>query len=186
MCKINKPSVNTAMSNLCYIINRLADNSNICKSLSVAVAGAFVSFTHNPSYGQFWFIFILICILAFNDGLYMGLKENLQLISDKLSNAAVYNPVSITNPFDLKKLRKLDLNIVTNEVQDPNNIANNQNVDAQFEPNPKKGWKKFKRDVRTAKNGFCTITTWPFYTIILVGMLVFKFGDIVRDFFGHI
>ncbi len=185
MCKIIDPSVNSALTNLCYIINRLADNSNICKTISVAGAGAFVSFTDDPSNGQFWFLFFLICILAFNDGLYMGLKEDLQTVADKLSIAAVINPKSIINPFDIKLLRKLDLNKVSTEIPVPYKIGGDQNVNTQPEQNIKKGWKKFKRDARTAKNGFCTITTWPFYTIILVGMLVYKYWDDIWNSFSN-
>lgn len=173
-------AINTAMTNICYIINRLADNSNICKTISVAGAGAFVSFTSNPTCGQFWFLFILICILAFNDGLYMGLKEDLQLTADKLSNVALSLDDKVTNfnPFDLKKLRAIDINNINKTVNDimSENNGNSDN-NSKNEPQIKKGWKKIKRDAKTAKNGFCTITTWPFYSVILIGMLIFRYWD---------
>ena len=180
MCKIKDPSIVASLTNLCYIINRLADNSNICKTIAIAITGAYITLTKDPTYGQFWFVFFLICILAFNDGLYMGLKINLQDISDVLSNGAVSNNASqIKNPFDLKELKEL---LAPNASEIKANAKINQGTKASTDTKSKKAtsetWIKIKRDIKTSWKGFRTITTLPFYSVILFGLLLFQYWGV--------
>ncbi len=173
---LDNPAITTAITNLCYIINRLAENSNVCKTIAVAVAGVFVSFTKCPSEGQFWFLFILICILAFNDGIYMGLKKSLENMSDKLATAAQNNTLETTNPFILRNIRKLKWIEIIKDHEKLTTSQKDKDLDWK-EDTGKKKQSKITKEILLAWKGFGTITTWPFYLVILGGMLIYKYGE---------
>lgn len=74
---LNSPAVTTHLSILCEIINRLANNSNYCKSTCVAIVAVFATFVKDPCWLNIviWVIpIIAICLL---DSLFVFLKKNL-------------------------------------------------------------------------------------------------------------
>lgn len=74
---LNSPAVTTHLTILGEIINRLANNSNYCKSVCAGIVAAFITLSESatPMFLIIWCIPILA--IAILDSLYVYLKNNL-------------------------------------------------------------------------------------------------------------
>lgn len=74
---LNCPAVTTHLSIVAEIINRLANNSNYCKTICVAVVTVFATFTASPD----WWTLLIWCIpilaIALLDSMFVYLKKRL-------------------------------------------------------------------------------------------------------------
>ena len=74
---LNSPAVTIHLSIVAEIINRLANNSNYCKTTSVAVATVFATFTKTPDWMS-WIIWVIpIVAIALLDSMFVYLKKRL-------------------------------------------------------------------------------------------------------------
>lgn len=74
---LNSPAVTTHLTIVAEIINRLATNSNYCKTICVAIVTVFATFTTSPNWTAFviWLIpIVAICLL---DSLFVFMKKKL-------------------------------------------------------------------------------------------------------------
>lgn len=74
---LNSPAVTTHLSIAAEIINRLANNSNYCKTTCVAVATVFATFTRTPDWKSLLIWMIPIFAIALLDSLFVYLKKRL-------------------------------------------------------------------------------------------------------------
>ena len=156
--KLNGTAVNTALTINCYIINRLAENSNICKTITVAIAAAYISLTNNPTEPKFWFVAGIVFILMILDSLYIGLKKNLQSLSQKLIiRVTSENENDDFNPFDKKTF-----------IDEEDLKSNRFNTSKSFRS-------KIFYKVKTVFKGLISMSIWPFYIIILAGLCYIQF-----------
>lgn len=74
---LNSPAVTTHLSIVAEIINRLANNSNYCKTVCIAIVAAFFSFTKSPG----WYCLIVWCLpigaIALLDSMFVWIKKKL-------------------------------------------------------------------------------------------------------------
>lgn len=74
---LNSQAVTTHLTIVAEIINRLATNSNYCKTICVAIVTVFATFTTSPNWTSFviWLIpIVAICLL---DSLFVFMKKKL-------------------------------------------------------------------------------------------------------------
>lgn len=97
----NSLAVSTLLTINSEIINRLANNSNICKTLAITLSGAVVGLSSNLSLWHILFVIIVVLMLLLLDSLYMGLKKRTEEVSMSIIVAAKAED-SDKNPYDIK------------------------------------------------------------------------------------
>lgn len=100
---LDSPAVTASMTIYNHIINRLASNSNRCKSLAAGLVGLIVGLKIEIS---FWhFILTCICILAisYQDCMYVALKKKLEGVAADLRTAVETNSYQNISPFVIPK-----------------------------------------------------------------------------------
>lgn len=100
----NSLAVNTRLSIEAEVINRLANNSNICKTLAITLAGAIIGFDMTLGPLHVVFVIAALLMLMYLDSLYMGLKKRSQRVSTLIIRASrdgLINPYKIV--YDGKK-----------------------------------------------------------------------------------
>lgn len=80
----NSNAVSTILTIKANIINRLASNSNVCKTLSVTIAGVLVGFNSTLPWPHLIFVIFSILALMILDSMYMGLKKSTEKISKEI------------------------------------------------------------------------------------------------------
>lgn len=108
---LNSPAVTTHLTIVAEIINRLANNSNYCKTTAVAVATIFATFTKNPDWLSLVIWLIPIVAIALLDSLFVYLKKRLsgeqeEFVSQFLSIDDQNMAVAIKEKFRLKSIGK--------------------------------------------------------------------------------
>lgn len=153
---LNSPAVTASMTIYCHIINRLAGNSNVCKTISIALAGAYIGFKMQPHLiiGLI-IIAVILCLMAL-DSLYIGLKDNTNEISQNILQEVIKGDSAHINPFNMNEFNKLKIDIKNRHPKHSKTMYN----------------------CRLIKDGFKSISVWLFYSVIIVGI-------ILAFFFGH-
>ncbi len=95
--KSDSPEVTTTLSIQSEIINRLATNSNYCKTLAITLSGAVVGLSDCWLWPKLVFVCVVILVLAYLDALFIGLKKQRERISKEIINDAKDNPT--VNPY---------------------------------------------------------------------------------------
>ena len=115
---LNSPAVTTHLTIVAEIINRLANNSNYCKTTGVAVATVFATFTKTPDWISLIVWGIPIFAIALLDSLFVYLKRRLtceqeEFVSQYLSEDDEKNAMAIKEKFCLKsKGKRKDVEMV--------------------------------------------------------------------------
>lgn len=100
---LDKPAITASMTIMGNIVNRLANNSNICKTVTVTLTGLILGLNAGMTLGSL--ICVLICIVAifYQDCLYCTLKKGVTDVSKGLRDAAEKNDFSEYQPFVIPK-----------------------------------------------------------------------------------
>lgn len=131
----NSAAVTTVLNINAGIINRLADNSNVCKTLAISMAGVVIGLSDSLSCWQVVFLILLELMFLYLDSLYMGLIKRTKDVSCDIINAAKSETTEKKNPYLIEYRGK------------------------------KTNWD-------AVKEGFKSSTVWPFYLIIIIGLIV--------------
>ena len=104
---LNSPAVTTHLTIVAEIINRLANNSNYCKTTSVAIATVFATFTTTPDWMSFIIWVIPIVAIAFLDSMFVYIKKRLtceqeEFVSQFLSEGQKKMAKTLKEKFCLK------------------------------------------------------------------------------------
>lgn len=96
---LDSPAITTSMTLYTHIINRLANNSNICKTLAAGLVGLIVGLKAELS--GFHMIIVLVCVLAisYQDCMYVELKKKLNGLAVDLRNSVLTGDYSNIEPF---------------------------------------------------------------------------------------
>lgn len=96
---LNSPAITTSMTLYTHIINRLASNSNVCKTVAAGLVGLIVGLKAELSGGHL--IFVLLCVLAisYQDCLYVAIKKKLEQFAGDLRSAVLTGDYSNIGPF---------------------------------------------------------------------------------------
>ena len=96
---LNSPAITTSMTLYTHIINRLASNSNVCKTLAAGLIGLIVGLKVD----LFWYhmILVIVCVLAisYQDCMYVSLKKKLEGLAVDLRTAVLNGDYSNIGPF---------------------------------------------------------------------------------------
>ena len=157
---INSPSVTATMTMYCHIINRLAGNSNVCKTISIALAGAFIGFKMQPPLALVLIILGIILCLMILDSFYIGLKDNTHAASQQLIKEVRQGENPDINPYNMNKFNILKANLKQKYSKHSKAMYN---------------W-------TLIKDGFKSISIWLFYIVVIGGLvLAFFFGSSAND-----
>lgn len=151
---LNSPAVTASMTIYCHIINRLAGNSNVCKTISIALAGAFIGFKMQPPLVLVMIIIGIILCLMVLDSLFIGLKDNTQAVSRRIIEEVRQGKRDI-NPYDMNEFNNLKENLKRTYPKHSKAMYN---------------WSLIK-------DGFKSISIWLFYIVVIGGLAIaFLFG----------
>ena len=96
--KFDSPVVTTTLSIQAEIINRLATNSNYCKTLAITLSGAVVALSNGLLWPKLVLVCIVILVLGYLDALFIGLKKQRESISKEIIDDVKNKPT--INPYD--------------------------------------------------------------------------------------
>ncbi|MDE6654942.1 MAG: hypothetical protein K2K37_11220 [Muribaculaceae bacterium] len=94
----NSPAVTTTLNCAAGIINRLAGNSNVCKTLSITLAAAIIGFATVPAWWRYLMVMAAVIVLMLLDSLFIGLKKRTELKTKKIIESS---KTGYQNPYDI-------------------------------------------------------------------------------------
>lgn len=101
----NSPAVTTTLTCAAGIINRLAGNSNVCKTLSITLAAAMIGFATAPAWWRYLMVMAAVIVLMLMDSLFIGLKKRTEKKTKKIIESSLtdhQNPYDLFNQSDLE------------------------------------------------------------------------------------
>lgn len=109
---LNSPAITTTMIIAGNIVNRLASNSNTCKTLCATLVGAIIGLQIKMQLSILISILLLVMVLAFTDSMYVSLKKHVDY-SCKMLRENVEKKHKVT-PLDIPHVKNLYCQIFRN------------------------------------------------------------------------